>query len=360
MVVDGARRGHTFGQPDLFIAAIAALDDLVVVSRDTTQFVVAGAPVFDPWASVLYAKGDAYAMGRPATAKAVGAALRKKSAWVRERLLLAPSPCLPAGISLEPASKLFRSLARHLLHDKPRPLPLRQPLGQKRQHREASASKPNGGLMTTRPARFRRSACSADAKLYPQHAAYSGLTKTFDKAFCLRQILDWMPQYINAGGPFAIGGAKGVEHRAKFVRLLERRVDQHEAAPLDRRHEGAGGGVTVEIYCLYSLVAGEPPAQRGEGVLAQLAENGAIVLAQKPLRQQRRAGINSWPPVLKRPQSVDIRREQITASGGAPRDRPAVRRRSATPPCVRLPRQRGRRRPRRHGCRACENAHFCA
>ncbi len=77
MVVDGARRGHTFGQPDLFIAAIAALDDLVVVSRDTTQFVGAGAPVFDPWASVLYAKGDAYAMGRPATAKAVGAALRK-------------------------------------------------------------------------------------------------------------------------------------------------------------------------------------------------------------------------------------------------------------------------------------------
>jgi hypothetical protein len=77
MVVEGARRGHTFGQPDLFIAAIAALDDLVVVSRDTTQFVAASAPVFDPWASVLYAKGDAYAMERPATAKAVGAALRK-------------------------------------------------------------------------------------------------------------------------------------------------------------------------------------------------------------------------------------------------------------------------------------------
>ena len=101
------------------------------------------------------------------------------------------------------------------------------------------------------------------------------------------------------------------EHRAKFVRLLERRVDQHEAAPLDRRHEGAGGGVTVEIYCLYALVAGEPPAQRGEGVLAQLAENGAIMLAQKSLRQQRRPRINSRPPINKRPQSVDIRREQI-------------------------------------------------
>lgn len=31
MVVEGQKRGHTFGQPDLFIAAIAALEDLVVV-----------------------------------------------------------------------------------------------------------------------------------------------------------------------------------------------------------------------------------------------------------------------------------------------------------------------------------------
>jgi predicted nucleic acid-binding protein len=35
MVFEGQKRGHTFGQPDLFIAAIAALEDLVVVTRDT-------------------------------------------------------------------------------------------------------------------------------------------------------------------------------------------------------------------------------------------------------------------------------------------------------------------------------------
>ena len=35
MIVDGRKRGHTFGQPDLFIAAMAALEDLVVVTRDT-------------------------------------------------------------------------------------------------------------------------------------------------------------------------------------------------------------------------------------------------------------------------------------------------------------------------------------
>jgi toxin FitB len=54
MVVEGQKRGHTFGQPDLFIAAIAALQGLVVVSRDVSEFVEAGVPVFDPWVSALY------------------------------------------------------------------------------------------------------------------------------------------------------------------------------------------------------------------------------------------------------------------------------------------------------------------
>ncbi len=45
LAVEGQRRRHTFGQPDLFIAAIAALEDLVVVTRDTGEFVAAGVPV---------------------------------------------------------------------------------------------------------------------------------------------------------------------------------------------------------------------------------------------------------------------------------------------------------------------------
>ena len=45
----GRRRGHTFGQLDLFIAATAAEEDLVVASRDTDPFVAAGIPVIDPW-----------------------------------------------------------------------------------------------------------------------------------------------------------------------------------------------------------------------------------------------------------------------------------------------------------------------
>jgi len=73
MVVEGQKRGHTFGQPDLFIAAIAALQDLIVVSRDVSEFIEAGVPVFDPWASVLHVDGDKMTLKAPATIAAVGA-----------------------------------------------------------------------------------------------------------------------------------------------------------------------------------------------------------------------------------------------------------------------------------------------
>ena len=71
MVVEGQKRSHTFGQPDLFIAAIAALEDLVVVTRDIGEFVAAGVPAFDPWSSILHAHGKATPVSAPASAQAV-------------------------------------------------------------------------------------------------------------------------------------------------------------------------------------------------------------------------------------------------------------------------------------------------
>ena len=71
MVIDGQKRSHTFGQPDLFIAAIAALEELVVVTRDTDEFVAAGVPAFDPWSSILYAHGKETPIAAPASAEAV-------------------------------------------------------------------------------------------------------------------------------------------------------------------------------------------------------------------------------------------------------------------------------------------------
>jgi toxin FitB len=61
----------TFGQPDLFIAAIAALGDPVVVTRDADEFVAAGVPAFDPWSSILHAHDNGTPIIAPASAEAV-------------------------------------------------------------------------------------------------------------------------------------------------------------------------------------------------------------------------------------------------------------------------------------------------
>jgi len=49
MVARGRAVNHTFSQPDLFIAATAAVHGLAVATRNVTDFRIANVPVFDPW-----------------------------------------------------------------------------------------------------------------------------------------------------------------------------------------------------------------------------------------------------------------------------------------------------------------------
>jgi len=49
MVQRGKAVGHTFSQPNLFIAATAAVAGLVVVTRNVADFALAGVPVLNPW-----------------------------------------------------------------------------------------------------------------------------------------------------------------------------------------------------------------------------------------------------------------------------------------------------------------------
>jgi predicted nucleic acid-binding protein len=58
LLESGRNRGHTFSQPDLFIASIGALERLVVVSRNTREFVAAGVAALDPWTGEFVAGGD--------------------------------------------------------------------------------------------------------------------------------------------------------------------------------------------------------------------------------------------------------------------------------------------------------------
>ena len=49
MVEVGRQRKHTYSQPDLFIAATAALRGLTIVTRDPGDFVLTGVAVLNPW-----------------------------------------------------------------------------------------------------------------------------------------------------------------------------------------------------------------------------------------------------------------------------------------------------------------------
>jgi hypothetical protein len=49
IVEEGRKAGHTFSQPDLFIAATALHHGLTVVTRDADDYRIARTPVFNPW-----------------------------------------------------------------------------------------------------------------------------------------------------------------------------------------------------------------------------------------------------------------------------------------------------------------------
>jgi len=49
LVEEGRKRGHTYSQPDLIIAATALHHGLTIVSRDTRDYVVADVPTVNPW-----------------------------------------------------------------------------------------------------------------------------------------------------------------------------------------------------------------------------------------------------------------------------------------------------------------------
>lgn len=49
MVEAGRKRGHTFSQPDLFIAAAADLHELCVATRNVVDFAGTGVALVNPW-----------------------------------------------------------------------------------------------------------------------------------------------------------------------------------------------------------------------------------------------------------------------------------------------------------------------
>jgi predicted nucleic acid-binding protein len=57
VVEAGRRRGHTYSEPDVLIAAAALVEQLVVVSRDVGEFIEARVPVLNPWTRTFSVPG---------------------------------------------------------------------------------------------------------------------------------------------------------------------------------------------------------------------------------------------------------------------------------------------------------------
>lgn len=53
LVEEGRKIGHTFSQPDLFIAATALHYGLTIVTRNTDDYTRARAPVVNPWIDAI-------------------------------------------------------------------------------------------------------------------------------------------------------------------------------------------------------------------------------------------------------------------------------------------------------------------
>jgi predicted nucleic acid-binding protein len=56
LVEQGRKVGHTFSQPDLFIAATALHHGLTVVTRNTDDYAKSGTPTFNPWIDTVSEK----------------------------------------------------------------------------------------------------------------------------------------------------------------------------------------------------------------------------------------------------------------------------------------------------------------
>jgi predicted nucleic acid-binding protein len=58
VVEAGRKRGHTYNEPDVLIAAAALAEQMVVVSRDVGEFLEARAPVLNPWTAAFWPAGQ--------------------------------------------------------------------------------------------------------------------------------------------------------------------------------------------------------------------------------------------------------------------------------------------------------------
>ena len=126
-----------------------------------------------------------------------------------------------------------------------------------------------------------------------------------------RALLERIPQHIDAGRPLAVRGRERAREPRELVRVLERRIDQHQAAALLRRHIGGKRRPAVDRYRLGAPVAAQRGGKRRRGLRLELAGDEAVLRTHQGAGEQRGARIGREPAGrVERGDCVEIGREQ--------------------------------------------------
>jgi len=86
LVEEGRKKGHTFSQPDLIIAATALHYGLTIVSRDTKEYEMANAAGLNPWTRRLEGRAVCVTINRRRTSWPKAEALPKKKRKSRRKI----------------------------------------------------------------------------------------------------------------------------------------------------------------------------------------------------------------------------------------------------------------------------------
>ena len=108
-------------------------------------------------------------------------------------------------------------------------------------------------------------------------------------------VLERIPKDIDAACPLALCGQHRISEALKITHVLERWIDDDDAAPFLRRYERTGGRPAVYRDGLAASVAFEITCKRRGRLWLELAGNQPILLAQERTREHWRSGISSEP-----------------------------------------------------------------
>ena len=124
-------------------------------------------------------------------------------------------------------------------------------------------------------------------------------------------VLDRIPQQIDAGCPFAVGGDQRMLQMPELGGILERGINQDKSASLLGRYIRVKSSPAVDRNRLATWVSPEIAGERARRPRLELASEEAIRLAQEDAREHRRSGIEGQ--LIGRIEScdgVEIGREQ--------------------------------------------------